>query len=298
MDIEPFIDYLKFEKHQSRHTLIAYRADIESFFAFAEAEYQILNPSEIHYPIIRSWIVRLIEKQNLSNRSVNRKTVSLKGYFLFMQKIGAVKTSPLAKHKALKTKKRIQIPFSEKEMEDVQLLLNGDDFKTLRDRLILELFYGTGMRRSELINLKWDDLNMGSNTLKVLGKGNKERVLPMLPFLKYTLLAYREKHEDAFPNTQVPFILLTNKGKKTYDSFIYKTVNSYFKIVSEKKKTSPHLLRHSFATHLLNNGADLNTVKELLGHSSLAATQVYTHVGIGRLREVYGKSHPRNRKDD
>lgn len=297
MNIKPFIDYLQLERQHSAHTITAYRADVEAFFAFAEAQYSITNPLEIHYPIIRSWIVQLIDEQSLTHRSVNRKIASLNGYFHFLQKIGELELSPLAQHKALKTKKKVQIPFSAEEVEQALDLTEGIDFADIRDRLIIELFYGTGMRRSELINLKWEDISMSQNTIKVLGKGNKERIIPLLPFLEEAITFYETELREQFPDNTLPFVLLTNKGKKTYDSFIYRTINGYFKQTSKKLKTSPHLLRHSFATHLLNKGADLNTVKELLGHTSLAATQVYTQVGIEKLKSVYNKSHPRNRNE-
>ena len=298
MDIKPFIDYLQLERQNSAHTVTAYRADVEAFFAFAKAEYDITDPEAVVYPVIRSWIVQLVETQGLSNRSVNRKIASLKEYFNFLLKIGEQEISPLAKHKALKTKKKVQVPFSGEEVDTALDLLSGDDFVTLRDRLILELFYGTGMRRSELINLKWENINLGQGTIKVLGKGNKERLIPLLSFLKSSLVKYEQKVKEKFPRGEFPFILLSNTGKKTYDSLIYRTVTGYFKQVSRKAKKSPHLLRHSFATHLLNGGADLNTVKELLGHTSLAATQVYTQVGVERLKSVYGESHPRSKNKD
>ena len=254
-----------------------------------------MNPTAVHYPIIRTWIVKLVDQDGLTSRSVNRKIASLKAYFRFLQKVGEVEISPLAKHRALKAKKNIQVPFSEEELAQVQLLLSGSDFESLRDRLVIELFYGTGMRRSELINLTWADVNLATGTLKVLGKRNKERLIPILSFLRATLIDYRKACDEHFPGQQAAFVILTNTGKKSYDTLIYRTVNHYFKQVSLKAKTSPHLLRHTFATHLLNNGAELNSVKELLGHANLAATQIYTHVGIKKLQDAHKNFHPRDK---
>jgi integrase/recombinase XerC len=201
----------------------------------------------------------------------------------------------LAKHQALKVAKRVQVPFSENEIENV---LNAkdesDSFESVRNKLIVELLYSTGMRRSELINLKMADIDFNNQVVKVLGKRNKERYIPLLKSVIKSLKKYNGYQEGI--KTNQSYLLLTKKGKKIYDTLVYRIINNYFSAVSSKVKKSPHVIRHSFATHLLNEGADLNSVKELLGHSSLASTQVYTHSSLGKLKEVYNQAHPRSKK--
>jgi integrase/recombinase XerC len=295
LPLKSFLDYLKLEKHHSEHTRIAYEADIQAFFSFAQAEFEISTPENVTYTVIRSWIVALSEAK-ISNRSINRKIASLKTYYKFLQKTGDVITSPLARHRSIKAKPQVQIPYSQQEINAVlDPLSEATDFASLRDRLLVELFYSTGMRRSELINLKISDINHGERVLKVLGKRNKERFIPVIESLEEILSSYLEKRENSFSNCEVPYLLLTNKGVKMYNTLVYRIINHYFSAVSQKVKTSPHILRHTFATHLLNNGADLNSVKELLGHSSLASTQVYTHNSIVQLQKVHERSHPRNK---
>ncbi len=293
MSLSPFIDYLTLEKKYSAHTVMAYKNDLETFFNFGKEEFEITSLAEVNYPIVRSWIVALVDS-GISNRTVNRKISSLKTYYKFLLKIGEITETPLAKHRALKTSKKIQIPFSETEVNDVLELLKGaDDFEGYRNKLIVELFYSTGMRRAELINLRISDISEVKKTIKVLGKRNKERIIPLLPSVLKTIgfyLGFR-KEVDAYTS---PFLLLTEKGEQIYETLVYRVITSYFDMASEKIKKSPHILRHSFATHLLNEGAELNAVKELLGHSSLASTQVYTHNNIATLKEVHRGAHPRN----
>jgi len=235
--------------------------------------------------------------QGVSNRTINRKISSLKTYYKFLLKTGQIENNPLAKHKALKTSKKLQIPFSIDEVEDVLRFLNkAKDFESLRDKLIIELFYGTGIRRIELINLKISDVDIESGQIKVLGKRNKERYLPLLESVIETLRNYMVVRNKIVENQNDPYLFLTKKGVKIYETLVYRIINGYFSKASVKLKKSPHILRHSFATHLLNQGADLNAVKELLGHSSLAATQIYTHHSVAQLTKVYNKSHPRNKK--
>jgi integrase/recombinase XerC len=204
--------------------------------------------------------------------------------------------NPLAKHKSLKTSKKIQVPFSQREIASVIELLHQpiDDFETARDRLVVELFYSTGMRRAELIGLQLDSLVVSSNYVKVLGKRNKERLIPLLPSVLESVRIYLDFRSDLPTIKDTNYLFLTAKGVKIYDSLVYRIINNYFSEVSSKVKKSPHILRHSFATHLLNEGAHLNAVKELLGHSSLASTQVYTHNSVAQLKQVYQKAHPRN----
>ncbi len=296
MSLKAFIDYLSLEKHYSVHTITAYEKDIESFSAFAKAEFDQLNLEAIQYTQIRSWIVSLVD-EGISNTTINRKVSSLKSYYKFLLKIEAIEVSPLAKHRALKTPKKVQVPFSQEEVSEVLLLLNQTkDFESLRDLAIVELLYSTGMRRAELIGLKVGSVDFEQQSLKVLGKRNKERIIPLLPGLSQTLKAYLSVRQDVDSNTFDSPLLITKKGVKLYDTLVYRIINRYFSRTSDKLKKSPHIIRHSFATHLLNQGADLNIVKELLGHASLASTQVYTHNSISALKDVYGAAHPRNKK--
>lgn len=295
MHLPQFIDYLQYEKKYSLHTINAYQKDISDFAVFAEENFEETNLVEISYSIIRSWIVKLVDEE-VSNRSINRKISSLKTFYKYLLKTKQVEVSPLAKHKSLKVSKKVQVPFSAKEVETVITNFSAEGFSDVRDQLIIELLYSTGMRRAELINLKLESIQIESSQIKVLGKRNKERMIPLLPSVKKTFIAYLKEREQLEINSESDYLLLTNKGKKLYDTLVYRIVNGYFSRVSTKTKNSPHIIRHSFATHLLNEGADLNSVKELLGHSSLASTQVYTHNSIKELSKVYLKSHPRNKK--
>ena len=210
-------------------------------------------------------------------------------------KIKEIETSPLVKHKSLKVDKKVQVPFSSKEVSEVIESFQPEGFSEFRDQLIIELLYSTGMRRAELINLKLDSVDVSGKQLKVLGKRNKERIIPLLPTVLKTFQNYLlERSELAIINDE-KYLLVTEKGNKLYDALVYRVVNNYFSRVSTKVKKSPHIIRHTFATHLLNEGADLNSVKELLGHSSLASTQVYTHNSIRELSKVYLNAHPRNK---
>jgi len=303
MPFTQFIDYLLLEKKYSAHTILAYRNDLDGFLVFVESNYDDLDLAAgevgiktVNYGIIRSWIVFLVDS-GISNRSINRKISSLKSYYKFLLKTKQIEENPLAKHKALKMSRKLQVPFSEKEIDDViQLLSEEKGFEGLRNRLIVELFYATGIRRAELVNLKISQVSISEKTIKVLGKRNKERIIPLLPSIELTLNQYLREREDLSIIADEEFLLLSKKGIKIYETLVYRVINSYFSKASEKVKRSPHILRHSFATHLLNEGADLNAVKELLGHASLASTQVYTHNSMAQLKRVYKNSHPRNLK--
>jgi len=295
MPINSFLNYLTLEKKYSKHTTTAYLNDLNSFQVFCNNEYNNQSIVEVNYAQIRNWIVSLVESK-VSNRTINRKVSSLKSFYKFLQKIKEIEINPLAKHKALKVPKQVQIPFSEKEIKNVLHLLDDEvDFESLRNKLIVEFFYSTGIRRSELIHIKLNDLNFVNETVKVLGKRNKERYIPLLKSVQKTVLKYIEVRKEI--NTNESYLFLTKKGKIMYDTLVYRVINNYFSSVSSKVKKSPHIIRHSFATHLLNEGADLNAVKELLGHSSLASTQVYTHSSLGKLKEVYNQAHPRSQKN-
>ncbi|GLU42393.1 tyrosine-type recombinase/integrase [Allomuricauda sp. NBRC 101325] len=296
MSVNAFISYLRLEKKYSEHTIKAYQKDIDAFAHFCETQYDESSINHISYPLIRNWIVEL-SQSGVSNRTINRKISSLQAYYKFLLKIGEVTVSPLKKHKALKTEKKVEIPFSEKEM-DALLVENPfeDDFEGVRDRLIIDLLYATGMRRAELVNLKLKDVDLANQTLKVLGKRNKERIIPILPVTRQSIEAYMVERSQLQNVQDASYLILTKDGLKIYETLVYRTINKYFSLVSPKVKKSPHILRHTFATHLLNRGADLNSVKELLGHSSLASTQVYTHNSIAELKKVHQNAHPRNKE--
>jgi len=295
-NLKAFQDYLQLEKNYSLHTVNAYVNDLVFFKEFLIENFDTKKLEDVNYSMIRSWIVSMVDN-GISNSSVNRKISSLKSFYKFLLKTKQIENSPLLKHKSLKTPKKIQIPFSEKELDQVlNQLTYPEGFDGIRDKLIIDLFYTTGIRRVELIDLKMQNVDLSNNTLKVLGKRNKERILPILPIISKQIRLYlseRIKIED-IKDKEHFFLML--KGVKLNDSFVYRLINYYFSNVSEKVKKSPHILRHTFATHMLNNGADLNSVKELLGHSSLASTQVYTHNSLAELKKVYGNSHPRNQK--
>ncbi|GGK25358.1 integrase [Yeosuana aromativorans] len=296
MSLKSFTDYLLLEKNYSKLTVKAYQNDLETFNAFIREEYDRDSINDVNYPQIRNWIVSMVEK-NISNRSINRKVSALNTYFKFLLKIGDVQSNPLAKHRALKTSKKIQVPFSESEISMVLDELHyDDDFEGIRNKLIIELFYSTGIRRIELVELKLDSINFDNKTLKVLGKRNKERIVPLIKPVLETLVKYLKMRNELTYIEDIDRLFLTQKGVKIYETLVYRIINDYFSIASSKVKRSPHILRHSFATHLLNQGADLNAVKELLGHSSLAATQVYTHNSIAELKKVHLNAHPRSKK--
>jgi integrase/recombinase XerC len=294
--MQSFIDYLELERKYSQHTVVAYKKDVSDFQAFVLQTYDESEIEDLSYPIIRSWIVSLVDS-GLSARSVNRKVSSLKSYYKFLLKIGRIEINPLLQHKALKSGQDVQVPFSESEIDTVmELLKASEDFEGARDLLIVELLYSTGIRRAELIHIKMGDIGVSERILKVLGKRNKERLIPLLPSVVETYLKYLEYRNDLETIVDEEWLFLTSKGHKIYETLVYRVINSYFGKASEKVKKSPHILRHSFATHLLNEGANINAVKELLGHSSLASTQVYARNSIEKLKEVYRKAHPRNVK--
>lgn len=296
MSFQPFTDYLLLEKNYSKLTVNAYKNDVEDFSKFIISEYETTIINKVNYSQIRSWIVTLVEK-GLSNRSINRKVSALNTYYKFLLKVGDIETNPLVKHKALKTSKKIQVPFSEKEIATVlDDLYFENDFEGIRNKLIIELFYSTGIRRIELVELKLVSINFDNKTLKVLGKRNKERIVPLLESVLQTLKSYLETREALESISDKNYLFLTKKGVKIYETLVYRIINDYFSKASSKVKKSPHILRHSFATHMLNQGANLNAVKELLGHSSLAATQVYTHNSISELKKVHVNTHPRSKK--
>lgn len=291
-----FYDYLLLEKNYSQHTVTAYINDIGFFESFLSNEFEDDNLLLINYNQIRSWIVSLSD-DGISNASINRKVSSLKSFYKFLLKTKQIDTSPLLKHKALKAPKKIQIPFSEKELDMVlNQIIYKEGFEGVRDKLIVDLFYTTGIRRTELINLKIQNVDLSNKTIKVIGKRNKERIIPILTIIEEQIKKYLSERSSMQEVKESEYFFLLSNGVKLNDSLVYRLINYYFSNVSEKVKKSPHILRHTFATHLLNNGADINSVKELLGHSSLASTQVYTHNSLAELQKVYNSAHPRNKK--
>ena len=295
-NLQSFSDYLQLEKNYSPLTINAYVNDIRFFQEFILETFEQDSLLEVNYPQIRNWIVSLSDKE-ISNKSINRKISSLKAFYKFLLKTKQIKINPLSKHKSLKSPTKLQIPFSEKELDNVlNLIKYPDGFDGVRDKLVIDLFYATGIRRIELINLKMQNVDLSNNTLKVLGKRNKERILPILPIISQNFKIYLAERANLELIKDKDYFFLTLKGVKLNESFVYRLINNYFSNVSEKVKKSPHILRHTFATHLLNNGADINSVKELLGHSSLASTQVYTHSSLAELKKVYSNAHPRSQK--
>jgi integrase/recombinase XerC len=293
--VAAFRDYLEKEKKYSLHTVNGYVKDIENFSLYNKTHFGQTIIDTANYSQIRTWIVSLVDA-NLSTVSVNRKVASLKAFYKFLLKTKQISTSPLVKHKSLKTAKTLQIPFSEKEVGSVlSQMQNPTGFEEIRNKLIIDLLYTTGIRRAELINLKVGDVDFMGAVIKVLGKRNKERLVPVLPVLVEQFVMYSKERAVLEELTDAVYFFVSKKGVKLNETFVYRLINSYFSTVSEKVKKSPHILRHTFATHLLNNGADLNSVKELLGHSSLASTQVYTHNSLVELKKVYKEAHPRNK---
>ena len=292
-EIQSFIDYLKFEKRYSNHTIISYGNDLSSFFNYLKYQYDTNKLNDISHSIIRSWIASLREQQ-LTARSINRKISSLRSFLKFHLKQGNITQLPTANTVAPKMNRRL--PAFLKEPETLELLesLNSstEDWKSLNAKMLISLFYATGMRLSELINLKERQLDFGRSQVRVLGKGNKERLIPVNKEIMAAIRHYQDLKRKEF-DTKEEVLLVTEKGKKMYPRYAWLAVNRSLALSSTLDKKSPHVLRHTFATHLMNNGADLNAVKELLGHSSLAATQVYTHNTIEKLKEVYKKAHPK-----
>lgn len=295
MSLKAFSEYLSLEKNYSKHTVSAYIRDLEMFQEFLNGEHDSELIENVNYSEIRQWIVGLVNN-GISNRTINRKVSSLNAYYKFLQKAQQIEINPLRKHKALKVGKKVQLPFSEDELKQVlEDSIEVKDFESARDKLIIELFYATGIRRIELVNMKLSDVDFNKKQIKVLGKRNKERYMPLLSSLVKPFDAYVDYRNGLSKIKDREHLFLTKKGVKIYEMLVYRIINKYFSIASSKAKCSPHVLRHSFATHLLNEGADLNAVKELLGHTSLAATQVYTHNSISELKKVYAKTHPRNK---
>jgi integrase/recombinase XerC len=290
---QSFMDYLTFEKRYSVHTIRSYQDDLVSFFDFIQLQFGEVPLPDISPSFIRSWLASLKE-QGLSSRSVNRKISSLKSFYKYQLRSGTVEQSPMNAITSPKVSKRLPVYV---EQRDIAALFGKivfpDDWEGMTDRLLLAIFYHTGMRLSELVNLRERQVDISNRTLKVLGKGNKERVIPVSPVLVEQIQAYSRQKRMLLEGPDTVYLLVNPKGKKLYAQYVYRAVRRYLGQVTTIDQKSPHVLRHTFATHLTNSGADLNSVKELLGHSSLAATQIYTHNTIEKLKEVYKKAHPK-----
>ena len=289
--ISSFLKYLSTEKRYSTHTIGAYRKDLEQFSSFLLNTYEISDLVKVTHPHIRDWVVTLAD-DDLSPRSVNRKIATLKSFFKFLLSRDEIMANPAAAIQPLKVSK--ELPSFLKESE-VRQLLDGidfeEDFSGKRDQLLFELFYATGLRLSEMLNISVSDINLGERTVRVLGKRNKERVLPLSERMTKIISVYIQMRAEC--GFDEDFLILTDRGKKAYPMFVQRKFRAYLTGVTTLRKKSPHIMRHSFATHLLNEGADLNAVKDLLGHSGLAATQVYTHNSIEKLKVAFEKAHPK-----
>lgn len=289
--LQKYQDYLIKEKNYSLHTVGAYMKDIESFWFFFTERDSNWRWHDTDYSHIRSWIVDLSDR-GMSNRTINRKTASLKSFFKFLYQTKTMSVYPLSGHKSLRIEKKEQLPFSEKEVNEVlQQNIDEDDAEQLRDYLILMFFYVLGLRRAELINLRNTDIDVLSKTVRVLGKRNKERIVPLMDNVCPLINTYLTLKKQSGLNGE--FFFFAKKNKKMNETFVYRLIKNYFRGVTTKQKVSPHMLRHTFATHMLNNGSDLNAIKELLGHASLSSTQVYVHANLSELKKNFNKAHPR-----
>jgi integrase/recombinase XerC len=291
--IQPFLDYLKYEKRYSAHTIVSYHTDLTDLIDYMESGFGGVSLEEINHSYIRSWLAWLKEKK-LSTRSINRKISTLKSFFKYQLRTGVIASSPMTQVISPKNSKRLPVFVKEEETKMIVTALNQgtEDWRSLNKKMLMAIFYSTGMRLSELVNLKEKQIDFSNAQIKVLGKGNKERIIPMVKGLVDMIRDYQQLKKKEFGETGET-LLVTEKGKKMYPRYAWLLVSQVLGEAGTLDKKSPHVLRHTFATHLVNNGADLNAVKELLGHSSLAATQVYTHTTIEKLKDVYKKAHPK-----
>ena len=288
--IDKFLEYIQQEKRYSPNTITSYRKDLEDFLSFLMDREGIEELQKAEKKMVRNFIVFLSEK-GLTKRSINRKISTLKSFYAFLQRISLIGVSPVEGLSTLKFYPEKQIPFSKEEMQDLSAVLDSGEVELL-DRLIIEVLYQTGMRRAELCNLLLENVHFYRNEITVIGKGNKQRIVPVSPTLMKELKVYNDEYRK--PNSDADlYFFVTPKGKKITEKFVYLLVTRYLSAVSSKKKRSPHILRHSFATHILNNGAEISKVKKMMGHASLSSTQVYTNADIEQLKNIFNKTHPR-----
>lgn len=291
--IQLFLDYLKFQKRYSQHTIVSYRNDLNSFFGYLQQQFGETPLNDIKTVFVRSWLAEL-KGQGMESKSINRKISTLKSFFKYQLRQEAITVSPMTAIISPKISKRLP-QFVDKK--DIDTLLEHvefpDTWEGKTERLIVQLFYNTGIRQAELVGLKEIDISKNNSSIKVLGKGSKERIIPVSNQLMFQMQEYMAEKKKKFEVFDKNFLLITPAGKKLYPRYVYNAVNKYLAMVTTIDKKSPHVLRHTFATHLMNGGADLNAVKELLGHSSLAATQIYTHNTIEKLKDIHKKAHPK-----
>ncbi|HKL67847.1 MAG TPA: tyrosine-type recombinase/integrase [Bacteroidales bacterium] len=293
---ESFLDYLRFEKHYSQHTVRSYENDIGQFFSFINMHMGSDDIRDIRTADIRSWMVSMIDK-GYSTITVHRKISSLRTFFKYAMRRRELDSSPVENIVLPRKGKGLPVFVEEASLDTLLDTYDfGSDYSGIRDRTIIDLLYTTGIRRAELIGIRTDDVDLSSRTLKVRGKRSKERIVPLIASFCEGLAGYMKKRSEEFPGTEEPGLFLTDRGKNLYDKFVYNTVSRYLEMVTTVEKKSPHVLRHSFATHMLNHGADLNSIKEMLGHANLSATQVYTHNTFEKLKKVYKQAHPRANK--
>lgn len=296
--ISTFLKQLQYEKRYSAHTCLSYQTDLEQFLLFIKEQYETEDLKEVQTMHIRSWVVSLLQ-QHLSAASIHRKASSLKSFYKFLRQQGHITHNPLNGVTLPKKGERLPVFVEEQKMEQLfapELFPEG--FEGLRDYLMLDLLYSTGMRRSELMKLSWADIDRGNRSIRIFGKGNKMRIVPLLPHLEKALDEYKAQVTELFPEQELKEVILTDRGEALYAKFVYNKVKQYLSVVTTAKKRSPHVLRHSFATHLSNRGAELNAIKDLLGHSSLASTQIYTHTSIENLKKVYEMAHPKGKNKE
>ncbi len=294
--LEKFIEYLRYEKRYSQHTIKAYEKDLVEYFDYAEVFQDVTNSLKLNFQQHRHYLV-FLQNQNYSNRTINRKVSSLKRFYKYLLSVDEISDDPTAKLSALKFEKKIMIPFSKEEM--TRLLDNidyGSNFEGIRDKLIISIFYNTGIRLSELIGIQISKVDFSNSQLKVLGKRNKERIIPLSYHLTNCMKSYLSLRSEFQITDNEDVFFITKKGKQIYPSLVYGKINYYLSTVTKKVKRSPHVIRHTFATHLMDAGADLNSIKELLGHSSLVATQVYVHSSLVKLKSIVNQAHPRAKK--
>lgn len=290
---DKFIAHLQYEKRYSPHTVIAYKTDLEQFSQFLKEQLEVEDIAKADHNCVRAWLVQLMEHAR-STRSVNRKVSTLKSFYKFLRRIQEIEVDPMLKVVPPKNGQRLPVFVEESKMLRLtEELENAVGFEGMRDRCIIELFYQTGMRLTELIGLKDHDLDKSGPSLKVLGKRNKERIIPISNAVSELLDRYISMRNEHFSSSLSGNLILNDKGKRPDPKFVYRKVYHYLGLVTTAEKKSPHVLRHTFATHMLNNGADLNSIKEILGHSDLSSTQVYTHNTIEQLKNVHKKAHPK-----
>ena len=294
--LEKFIEYLKYEKRYSKHTIKAYQNDLIEYYDYAEVFQEVSSPLKLNFQQHRHYLVYL-QSREYSNRTINRKISSLKRFYKYLMSIEEISEDPTAKLSALKFEKKVMVPFSKEEMIDLlDKIEYGDEFEGVRDRLIINMFYSTGIRLSELIGIQISKIDFDNSQLKVLGKRNKERIIPLSQQLISSIRGYIILRDSFQIVENEDILFITKKGKQIYPSLVYGKINYYISTVTKKVKRSPHVIRHTFATHLMDAGADLNSIKELLGHSSLVATQVYVHSSLVKLKSIVNQAHPRAKK--